>query len=298
MIDFNALKHEFKDPDSSHVMVMPHRGGFLNDWEDRAPENSLANAERCIAAGFDGFEMDVCRSRDGAFVVMHDPKITRRSTGEGRTEDHSLAELRDFRLTYKNGKVSEYPISTLEEVLEAIKGRAWFKLHPKFELEHYPSLVKLLKRTDTIEQVVIWEDWRPGTDFHDRRQAFFTEHRECLEAGFFININALSELDAAWTFFRPPVIEIEFGTTDDQLFTRDTVSEIKRRGARVAANCQAKGTKTAGLSDDLAASDPDAAWGRLVDTGIRMLQTNEGERLLTYLRKREYRAANVDGGVE
>ena len=103
MKTFSTRCCEFESASSGHVILFPHRGGFLNDYNNQAPENSLSNVRLCIERGFGGVEMDVCRTKDGHFVLMHDPKIDKRTTGEGRTDEKTLEELRGLKLLYKNG---------------------------------------------------------------------------------------------------------------------------------------------------------------------------------------------------
>jgi glycerophosphoryl diester phosphodiesterase len=55
------------------MLVLSHRGLC-----DDARENTLAAFAAAVAAGVDGIETDVRLSRDGALVLVHDPKIRRR----------------------------------------------------------------------------------------------------------------------------------------------------------------------------------------------------------------------------
>ena len=55
------------------MLVLAHRG-----LHDDARENTLAAFEAAVAAGVDGIETDVRLSKDGALVLVHDPKIKRK----------------------------------------------------------------------------------------------------------------------------------------------------------------------------------------------------------------------------
>jgi glycerophosphoryl diester phosphodiesterase len=55
------------------MLVLAHRGLC-----DDARENTLAAFAAAVAAGVDGIETDVRLSKDGALVLVHDPKIRRR----------------------------------------------------------------------------------------------------------------------------------------------------------------------------------------------------------------------------
>jgi len=82
------------------MMNIAHRGGAAL-W----PENTLAAFADAIACGYDGAELDVQLSRDGAVVVHHDfrlkPGLARKqcvwlSEPGPHIKDLSLAELRQF----------------------------------------------------------------------------------------------------------------------------------------------------------------------------------------------------------
>jgi glycerophosphoryl diester phosphodiesterase len=65
--------------------LLGHRGApYL------APENTMESFHKAIEAGAAGFEFDVRRSRDGALVVIHDPRTRRPRWNVART---SSAEL-------------------------------------------------------------------------------------------------------------------------------------------------------------------------------------------------------------
>ena len=59
------------DPDRNCAIVA-HRG----IWRD-APENSLLAIERAIAEGCDVVEIDVRKSSDGEFFLLHDASLKR-----------------------------------------------------------------------------------------------------------------------------------------------------------------------------------------------------------------------------
>lgn len=109
------------------VLVAAHRGGYANDRADRAPENSVANVAVAIRKGFDLYETDIQRTKDGVFVVVHDETLERETTGQGRAADLTLLDLKALTKRYRDGSLSEEKVATLEELLLAGKGRIGFK---------------------------------------------------------------------------------------------------------------------------------------------------------------------------
>lgn len=54
-----------------HVMIAAHRAGSMQAGKTLYAENSLAAVEGSIAIGAEIVEVDIRRSKDGEFVVMH-----------------------------------------------------------------------------------------------------------------------------------------------------------------------------------------------------------------------------------
>ena len=52
----------------------------MRDWENRALENSHPNIQKAIKMGFVIYESDLRVTKDGHFVIMHDPTITEQQT--------------------------------------------------------------------------------------------------------------------------------------------------------------------------------------------------------------------------
>ncbi len=67
-------RNRFQDPQglTQRSLVIAHRGAT-----SRAPENTLEAFHLAVDLGADGVELDVHESRDGHFVVHHDPDLPR-----------------------------------------------------------------------------------------------------------------------------------------------------------------------------------------------------------------------------
>lgn len=108
----------FSPPQEDYVMVLAHRGGFVN-----TPENSIAAIQNSINMGVDIVELDVRLSKDGHLVIMHDETINRTTNGTGNVSDYTLAELKQFKLVLSNGAVSNEFIPSLKDVLAFSKNK-------------------------------------------------------------------------------------------------------------------------------------------------------------------------------
>ena len=98
------------------MLKIGHRGAAA-----QAPENTLASFRRAVELGADGVEFDLHRTRDGAFVVIHDETLDRTTDGHGNVDDFTLAELR--RLDAGSWRGTEFAgeqIPMFEEIAAAL----------------------------------------------------------------------------------------------------------------------------------------------------------------------------------
>ena len=72
----DSLLNCLHNPKSNYVFVIAHRA----DWRG-APENSIQGIENAIRMGVDMVEIDIRRTADGQFILMHDATLNRTSTG-------------------------------------------------------------------------------------------------------------------------------------------------------------------------------------------------------------------------
>ncbi len=117
-----ALRAQLESRDRSYVFVTMHRG----DWRSY-PENSKDAIKGAIAKGADIVELDVCRTKDGRFVLLHDRKLDRVTNGKGKVMDRTLAEIKKLRLKDgqggKKAKVTDYEVLSLEEAFDIARGK-------------------------------------------------------------------------------------------------------------------------------------------------------------------------------
>ena len=93
--------------------VIAHRGGSKEQ-----DQNTLAALQNSYAKGVRGFEIDVRLTKDRRIVLMHDDTIEKLTTGKGRVEDMTAAELAQIR-TKKSGQ----PLPYLDEVFDFLKDK-------------------------------------------------------------------------------------------------------------------------------------------------------------------------------
>jgi glycerophosphoryl diester phosphodiesterase len=111
--------------------VIAHRGASGYEYE-----NSRAAFRRAVMLDADGVELDVHATRDGGFVVHHDPEVP----GFGPIAEMTLAEARQVRI--RNGET----LPLLAEILELVGDRdVWVEIK-SLPPDHDPLLLTLLER--------------------------------------------------------------------------------------------------------------------------------------------------------
>ncbi|MGD8190694.1 glycerophosphodiester phosphodiesterase [Brevibacillus ginsengisoli] len=130
-------------------IYIAHRG-----WSGKAPENTMTAIRLALAEpAIQAIEVDVQLSKDGVPVLFHDFTLERTTNGSGLLKDHTFAELQSLDAgSWMNERFAKERIPSLEEVLQAVKGRGKLNIELKTAGDMYPhlaeSVVQLLEKHD------------------------------------------------------------------------------------------------------------------------------------------------------
>lgn len=94
--------------------------------------NSISAVEAAINAGADVIECDTHLTSDGVVMVCHDQTINATTNGTGDITKMTYAEIQQYNLLDRNGRVTDEKMPTLEEFLKAGRGKyisIWIILH-------------------------------------------------------------------------------------------------------------------------------------------------------------------------
>ncbi|MEQ9297822.1 MAG: glycerophosphodiester phosphodiesterase family protein [Cyclobacteriaceae bacterium] len=267
----SQLRSQLLDRANARVFVVAHRA----DWRN-APENSLEAIENAIEMGVDMIEIDVRKTSDGELVVMHDQTIDRTTSGQGKVSDYTLDSLKTLYLRNGQGRVTRFKIPTLEEALLAAKGQVLVNLDKSYN--YFDQVYALLKETGTAEQVVM-KAKKPLALVEK-------EFGEYLNEVIFMPIVDLEDPHAeAWIneyLQNQSTIAFELVFRKDSYLTPTIINRLNHANARIWIN-SLWDSLNGGHSDDLALSDPDAAYGWILDQGATIIQTDRPQLLIEYL---------------
>ena len=77
-----------------HVMVVAHRGSWWDDGKIVLAENSISAIDRAVGIGAEMVELDVQKTLDGAYVILHDKTLDRTTTCRGTVAETTLDAVR------------------------------------------------------------------------------------------------------------------------------------------------------------------------------------------------------------
>ena len=266
-----TLRAQIADP-GGPVLVIAHRAC----WAD-APENSLPAIEACKRLGVAMVELDVRRTRDGHLVLMHDATVDRTTNGSGAVADMTLAEVRALRLRAGAGgpaaAVTDLAPPTLEEAMAAARGGVLVNIDAKADV--FDQAEAVLKRLGLTDHVLM----KTGAAPRDG-EAF----PNLLKTALFMPIiderqGPVAQAGAVFEPLSPVAVEVLFR---DEAYFRDAAGALRAAGRRAWVNTLSA-HHSAGHVDADAVAAPADHWGRLIDLGASMIQTDAPEALTAYL---------------
>lgn len=280
----DTLRAKIASGDRDYVFVAMHRG----DWRNY-PENSIDAVKSCIALGADVVELDVARTKDGHFVLSHDDTLDRATTGKGKVEDRTLAEIRELRLRSGSGgpdaPATTYGILTLEEALDAARGRILVNID---KFPRYPkAILDAVKAAGCISNVIVKADWSAET----LRRMIGEDYWAMIEKGDLlympiVNVPDRSGRSESWFRMEPRANSVyECCFADDA--GEQVVIGLQARfpSARVWVNTLWRELCNGHMDHRALRGEADACWGWCIDTAkATFIQTDAGKELIDYLK--------------
>jgi glycerophosphoryl diester phosphodiesterase len=137
------------------TLVFAHRGFGVH-----GPDNSLYAAERAMAAGMDGVDVDGQLTADGGLVIFHDLSVDRLTSGSGKVRDQTLAGMLALDLGPKyDSTVHGAYVRTFEDFVHALKGRGILMVELKVPGGRATGIeqraVEIIRRHDAYAGVIL-----------------------------------------------------------------------------------------------------------------------------------------------
>jgi len=266
------------DPASRYVVVACHRG----DWRNY-PENSLGAIESVIRMGADIVEIDLKLTKDSVLVLSHDHTCNRMTTGKGDISTMTYDSLATFNLkTAHNVAIPGTRITTFQEALEACKDRIVINVDQGYQ--YYDLVVKLTDALDMTDQILI-----KGKKAREVVAREMEGSRMMYMPIIDIQKPKGKDLFAqyedwyAQTGEKPLAYEVCFSELNEEV--EACCQKVIAQGSKLWINTL-WASLCGGYEDDAAfEGDPDKVYGKILELGTSIIQTDRPELLIGWLKK-------------
>jgi glycerophosphoryl diester phosphodiesterase len=258
----------------SKVQVASHRG----DWRTYA-DNCIEGIESCIRMGVDIVEIDVAKTKDGHLILMHDRTVDRTTNGKGLVRDLTLKEIKQLNLKNGLGRVTQFNVPTLEEVMQLTQHKIIVNIDKGDE--YFDEVYQILEKTGTVRQAIIKSD-KP----YEQLRQQYGANLDRMTFMPVINLKKETTVDSISAVLEKqyPFYEICFQEENKVLWTQ--IKEKLQHTTSVVWINSLWDSLCGGYSDDRALKSPDETWGYLInELGAGILQTDRPAMMLEYLRK-------------
>lgn len=263
----------------NNTLVCAHRGLYGGN----IPCNTSAAFEAALSEGADIIELDVVKSKDGELFVFHPGKEwahLRTCIPLGLRSSKAIKKM--HYINYDNVK-THYTVERLEDVLLFLKGKCYINID-KF-WKNIPEITSLVRKCGVEKQVIcktapnekylkLIEEYAPDLMYMPiiRRIDRVTDKLSERKLNF-VGAEVLFELES------------------DPVFSREFYEKMREKGLVLFKNSivyDEKQVISAGLTDDRAVSgEKDESWGRLIDSGADIIQTDFCAQLKAYIESRK-----------
>lgn len=263
------------DPDRQCAIVA-HRGV----WKD-APENSLLSIQRAIDAGYDVVEIDVRRTLDGEFVLLHDDTLERMAGLNSEPEHLTLEELTSIALRNRDGgldnAVTDQTLPSLREVFELTRDK--ILIHLDIKHRHViPEVLAYAQKMGVDQQVDFWADLKTEDDLVWIKDNIAFHDVPFIARTHLEHDDADAQVELVFRL-KPLICEVSFKDIAQVEAIRQRFHDV---GITLWVNTL-DGVASPGFTDTAALKNADAIWGRLLRAGFSAVQTDEMEKLRAYV---------------
>jgi glycerophosphoryl diester phosphodiesterase len=247
-------------PFSKHAfMVIAHRGNHSH-----AHENTLTALQNAIDAGADYAEIDVRRTTDGHYVLMHDQTVDRMTDGHGAVKELTFSQTQQLRVRdLKRPQIADDRIPTFAEALQLIKGR--LNIYLDFKEGDCLAVTRVIHDTGVARQILVYDDIEAAPEWHRLAPELplIVSPPDDLKAPEqlvrFAGTNQIQVLDGSW-----------------DAYSREIVLAAEAAGLKVWPDIQAR-------------VEPSEYFEKVLRLGFTGVQTDHPEELIAWLKEHDLR---------
>lgn len=262
----NKFVERLKDKE---FLIMAHRGS----WQGNICQNTRQSTVLAYKYGTDVVEVDVRKSKDGQFYLFHngnEPNLLRKSSdfSEIASEDIKSSSLINTTL-----EPSGYMVERLDDYLERLPEEYLINLDRSYFYFDDVDFFKILEESGKTSQIFLKAPDKNG----------YLESLNKMN----VDIPFVAVISNPQTYYKIlenysniKIIGVEYISSSKEPSKKELefFSELKNYGKIVLANSINLGKDRNlfyGLYDDDAVLDnPDEIWGKMIDYGVNMIQTD------------------------
>ncbi len=259
-------------------------------------------------------ELDVWKTVDGEYVIIHDQTVDRTTNGSGRVDELTLDELKELNLIIEDtGEVTSEKIPTLEEAFAAVDGEIMFNVDIKLPVQELVNVMNIARDMGVDEQIVIKNPVNNEEQFAAVQETlsqlpFPVEFMPIIDDNlvsdpeFIVKVFEEFQPNAAEMLVRPQGDSQELTEDGGFLFSEEVQAIAEEYDVRLWINTlfanpeiSDNGFINGFRNDVLALTEPDEVFGFWVDAGSSILQTDEPLLAVDYLNDNEERSLDIEG---
>ena len=260
------------------VLIAAHRGVAGGN----IPCNTLQAYEIALRQGADIVEIDVAVTKDRQLFVFH-PGMEPYHLRESRyIRDMTADEVKDLRFVNQDQTPTLYPVSTLDEVFDLLKGRCIINVD-KFWTA-IPEITAAIRRHGLVDDVIVKTSPKP--------EYFKAVEEYAHDLPFMPVVNRTDPYTAELMKMNINLIgaEVLFASEDAEVAAPEYIEKMHKAGLLLWVNpivYNYKADLVAGHNDDRAMTESmEDNWGWLIDRGFDILQTDWTLPMKLFLEKR------------
>lgn len=263
--------------DENRILIAAHRGSAAGNIVG----NTINAYRAAVVQGADIVECDVSRTTDGTLLAFHDGGELTAFGIERNIETMTAAEASELRYFNGIGSRTKQRVQTLDEVFRALKGSVLINLDRGWE--SWAETFPLIERYDMSEQIIL------KSPVDDRLLTMLAEAE--VDYMYIPIVRRYEEIEKAFSYDLNFLgVEIVFRSAEATVARPEVLRALRERGLLLWANA-VKLNETDILADTFdddtsILADPDLGWGRLLDMGFEIIQTDWPMLLRRYLLSR------------
>ncbi len=268
------IKHNSKTP-----LIAAHRGVSGAN----IPCNTKEAFNIPLMQGADIIELDVSKSRDGKLFVFHPGMEKAHLNIDCSLKELSADEIEKICFVNQDNVPTSYHISTLEEILEFLKDKAYINVDKYWE--NIEEITHTIRSLGVEKQVIVKTPAK--TEYIDTVKKYapdfafmpLVQHQDNISDYIFESgLNYVG-------------IEAIFSSEQDEIVSDSYIEKLHKQGLVIFGNAivyNEKAVISAGHTDDVAlAGNPDYGWGWFADKKFDIIQTDWCIMLKNYLQNRK-----------